>query len=318
MQKLSFLIFLGLLGLSSGCTKEKMTRYHTTVQLSNNSIINDLTFVTADTGYAATGGIYEDGVLWQTTNGGLDWDTLAHSSWGVRSLKYRKNILVGHDAIIHFYKKSSVAPLKTKQSLEWDIVWTDLDFHTPNNFIIGGGGNNFSIGHIWLLDQNGYATIKHDFDHEIYAVEWVNASTIYAVGYGLILRSTDGGKSFDPYPSLKGDFFKSISFPSEKTGYIIGEYGTIFKTTDFGDTWKKLATGNTVFNKDNRLRKIHFTSENTGYIVGNAGLFWITTDGGDNWQRVTDLPNSDLISIDVINNKAYLGNRDGQIVIVDL
>lgn len=313
------LLVFSLLGtiLLSSCQKEKTEVVYTTISLSDTASINDILFVSPDTGYAAMGKVFEAGTLWKTTDAGNTWDTITTSKWGVQSLAYSQNTLISHDAIIHFYNYKNDQLISKNQSLEWDNIWRDLDFINPNNIVIVGN-TNFHLGKIWILDKNGYAVHKHEYEHEIQEVLFVADSTLYAVGYGIVLKSIDNGYTFEPYAELKGDFFRSISFPTQNTGYIVGEYGTIFKTTDYGKSWKKLATGNTLLNKKNRLKKVFFTSESTGYITGNAGLFWITVDGGNNWKKVTNLPNSDYESISIMNNKAYLGNNDGQIIVVDL
>lgn len=303
--------------LLSSCQKEKMEVVYSTIPLSDTASINDILFVSADTGYVAMGKIFEVGTLWKTTDGGNTWDTIVTSTWGIRNLAYHQNTLISHDAIVYFYKYKNNQLVSKNQSLEWDYVWRDIDFRDPKHSVIVGDGN-FHLGRIWILDQNGYAVLKHEYEHEIQEVLFVNDSTLYAVGYGIVLKSTDRGYNFEPYPKLKGDFFRSVSFPTEEVGYIIGEYGTIFKTTDAGNNWEKLATGNTLLNEKNRLKKVYFISESEGFIVGNAGLFWTTTDGGHNWKKATNLPNSDHNCITVSNNKAYIGNQNGQIIVVDL
>ena len=53
--------------------------------------------------------------------------------------------------------------------------------------------------------------------------------------------------------------------------------GTIFKTTDGGETWVSQSSGTT-----NPLYGVSFTDANTGTIVG-AAVILRTTDGGDTW-----------------------------------
>src|SRR5947208_622237 len=66
------------------------------------------------------------------------------------------------------------------------------------------------------------------------------------------------------------------------TGFIVGDGGTILKTTDTGMTWSPLTSGIT-----NVLHDVYFFNESQGVAVGERGRILRTTDGGDGWQRVT-------------------------------
>ncbi|RPI75116.1 MAG: hypothetical protein EHM47_03510, partial [Ignavibacteriales bacterium] len=70
-------------------------------------------------------------------------------------------------------------------------------------------------------------------------------------------------------------------FNDANTGYVIGNFGKIFKTTDGGENWSEKNSGT-----NNVLRSIYFTSHNTGYVCGEAGTVLKTTDGGDNWTDI--------------------------------
>src|SRR3954451_16731192 len=65
-------------------------------------------------------------------------------------------------------------------------------------------------------------------------------------------------------------------------GFVVGDAGTIVKTTDAGMTWSPLTSGTT-----NALYDVYFFDENQGVAVGEGGRILRTTDGGDAWQIVT-------------------------------
>jgi photosystem II stability/assembly factor-like uncharacterized protein len=65
------------------------------------------------------------------------------------------------------------------------------------------------------------------------------------------------------------------------TGFVVGETGTILKSTDSGSTWAPLASGTTT-----TLHSLYFFSPNEGVAVGDKGLILRTTDGGVGWQTV--------------------------------
>src|ERR1043166_8906489 len=64
--------------------------------------------------------------------------------------------------------------------------------------------------------------------------------------------------------------------------FVVGDAGTIIKTTDAGMTWTPLKSGTT-----NALYDVYFFDENQGVAVGERGRILRTTDGGAGWQRAT-------------------------------
>ena len=65
--------------------------------------------------------------------------------------------------------------------------------------------------------------------------------------------------------------------------FVVGDAGTIVKTTDAGMTWSPLTSGTT-----NALHNVYFFDATQGVAVGDQGLILRTTDGGATgraWQR---------------------------------
>jgi photosystem II stability/assembly factor-like uncharacterized protein len=65
-------------------------------------------------------------------------------------------------------------------------------------------------------------------------------------------------------------------------GFVVGDAGTIVKTTDAGMTWSLLTSGTT-----NALYDVYFFDATQGVAVGEQGLILRTTDGGAGWQSVS-------------------------------
>src|SRR6267142_2451517 len=65
-------------------------------------------------------------------------------------------------------------------------------------------------------------------------------------------------------------------------GYVVGDAGTILKTTDAGATWVPLTSGTT-----NALYGVYFFDTTHGVAVGDQGLILRTTNGGNTWQTIT-------------------------------
>jgi photosystem II stability/assembly factor-like uncharacterized protein len=65
------------------------------------------------------------------------------------------------------------------------------------------------------------------------------------------------------------------------SGFVVGDTGTILKSTDAGATWTPLTSGTS-----NTLHGVYFLDPNQGVAVGDGGTILRTTDGGAAWQSI--------------------------------
>ena len=78
-------------------------------------------------------------------------------------------------------------------------------------------------------------------------------------------------------------------FIAEMTGWIVGDWGTLLKTTDSGQTFTKV--DGSAFGRKS-LRGVHFVDNTYGWVVTyntpedseNAGYIYHTNDGGQTWE----------------------------------
>jgi photosystem II stability/assembly factor-like uncharacterized protein len=72
-------------------------------------------------------------------------------------------------------------------------------------------------------------------------------------------------------------YFNAIEFPVDsRVGYVVGDEGILYKTTDAGEHWQGYPTC-----AGRPLYALCFpTDNNTGYAVGNGGTIIKTDDGG--------------------------------------
>lgn len=78
----------------------------------------------------------------------------------------------------------------------------------------------------------------------------------------------------------QGLTLRNVKFISQSTGWIIGEKGKIFKTTDAGASWVN-QSGSTNYD----LYAISFTDPGSGTVVGDSGTILRTTDSGQTWVK---------------------------------
>jgi len=76
------------------------------------------------------------------------------------------------------------------------------------------------------------------------------------------------------------------------TGFVVGDTGTILKSTDAGATWTPLTSGTST-----TLHGIYFLDPNEGVAVGDNGTILRTTDGGAAWQSIASGVEDSLRSV---------------------
>jgi photosystem II stability/assembly factor-like uncharacterized protein len=109
----------------------------------------------------------------------------------------------------------------------------------------------------------------------------VDPNNVYMSGnYGRIVKTTNGGQSWDSLITNTTEQLWGIQFVNPNTGYTAGSNGKIFKTTDAGVTWNQ--QNSTV---SNAFSSVYFLNETTGFVSGSA-IVVKTTNGGSSWTNM--------------------------------
>jgi photosystem II stability/assembly factor-like uncharacterized protein len=90
---------------------------------------------------------------------------------------------------------------------------------------------------------------------------------------------------------LYGVFFTDVN-----NGIIVGDVGTILKTTNAGTNWTYQTSGTT-----KTLYGVKFLDANNGIVVGDSGTILKTTDAGTTWASLTSGTPNNLWGITFIN-----------------
>lgn len=126
----------------------------------------------------------------------------------------------------------------------------------------------------------------HDGIGAFMQVSCPTASSCYVLGGGSGLgglwATADGGKHW--VRRKLPDFpWTSIDFTTATTGWAVGSYGALEKTTNRGRTWV-WGSANTVYD----LSSVSFCNPHVGYAVGESGTVLRTTDAGRTWVGLSD------------------------------
>jgi len=169
--------------------------------------------------------------------------------------------------------------------VNWDI--RNLVEHTK--FINFNGLDFPGDSTAYAVDEYGYVYKSTDagatWDSIYYEIdEYISASCFsdpmnghMVCSNGKILRTTDGGAIWSAQYVSPQIWLKSVSFPSEQTGYAGGD-SCIFKTTDAGATWNIILHDSAKY-----IKGLVFYTSSNGFAIGNKGLVMKTTDGGAHW-----------------------------------
>lgn len=118
-------------------------------------------------------------------------------------------------------------------------------------------------------------------------VGFISSTVGWAAGYtGTILKTTDGGESWNGQTSATDAILNKIQFIDDNWGWILSEEGgEILHTSDGGRKWITYhfpATG--------KVSSLSFRDKFNGWIVGEKGQVFQTRDSGRTWQpRGTEL-----------------------------
>ena len=134
---------------------------------------------------------------------------------------------------------------------------------------------------------------------------FINERTGFIINNNSLLKTNNGGNSWEKVMTLSSA--NRISF-NNSIGYIIGNGGTIYKSTHEGGGWNKLNT-----NFTDNLNSITLVTEDTIRITSSNNLF-SSNNGGYTWEIAPI--NGGLVndSYFISSNEGYAACNDGTIL----
>jgi photosystem II stability/assembly factor-like uncharacterized protein len=151
------------------------------------------------------------------------------------------------------------------------------------------------------------------------ALECTNTEHCWAAGgAGLVLETTDGGKSWVSHASgidrhRRLDIIPSIysvSFPDSVNGWLTGHDssitigGLILHSADGGKSWSFQLKSDSVLFPRHALWSINFNDNRQGWAVGGKGTILHTSDGGSTWAAQSSGTKAALLSVGFCNGQS--------------
>lgn len=304
-------VFLLML-LVAGCRKPtvELVAYkadsHTTLNL------HDVFFVNDSVGFICGGDKWTKGIFLRTTDGGFSWslpDSIFNAAcYTMHFFDGAKGIVAGHNSL--FATTLDSGKTFTVSTSDYRPI-NSISFISPQQGVKAGGEIDAYLGGYVAYTTNGGQSFTRDsLDGNMTAIQYADAQTVYASGFGAIYKSTDGGQSFLPLDA-RGDFFLSLSAPTATTAYFAGYQRLILKTTDGGQSFQKMMNGNAPFSPREHFRCIRFADEYNGVVAGDEGVMYITHNGGEDWSKVKKFTTQNIRSIHLFSKTSGIAVTDG-------
>ncbi|MCX6134759.1 MAG: YCF48-related protein [Ignavibacteriales bacterium] len=256
------------------------------------SYLNDVQFVGPQTGYVVVGG----GQLLRTTNGGGQW------------------------SMQNFSSGLSISKLRfISTSVGWGIGSTAGKRGVILKTVDGGAS--------WAVQDSSFQNV---YPQSVFFVDpqhgWVASSASSPDTAGRIYRTVNGGATWVPVDLPNIARPNDIYFTDTLTGFAVGQYGGVVKSTDGGITWREVYrasySANGTSSMTEPLRRVVFADKNNGWAVG--GISGVetkirTTDGGVTWQISNQTPGGSslqgLCFTDTKNGWAVGGVVSGPVIL---
>ena len=208
-----------------------------------------------------------------------------------------------------YFGKNLLDEKRSKFPLQSTGVWTELNPKVPRVDYIGihfvNKDTGWAVGDLGAIIKttNGgdnWTISETAVNNFLLKIHSFNGQVVIATGYdGTILRSSDGGETFEQIPSGVGSGIDlwGVQMLNDTLGWICGMNNTLLKTTDAGLSWQAVNAG-----LNAHYWSLDFLNENYGMIACGGGKVLKTTDGGNSWTQTQAGDTRDLYTIDVIDS----------------
>ncbi len=240
------------------------------------------------------------GTILRTNDGGLTWqDILSGFSTPLSSVQFlTESIVVAGGSqpsgfgvpgpnILFSTDGGNIWSNKAR-SIEQPFAIFGISFSSPSRGWVAGANYIYGTadgGETW-------DALRVNLNEDLRDIVFVDSAKGFAVGsrasQSLILRTTNGGTTWQSQTFANIQSFHRVTFPTVDTGFVAGDAGAILKTTNGGQSWTRLNTGTT-----NGFFDVDFISTQVGWVPdGNSARK--TTDGGATW-TATEVSSFDFI-----------------------
>ncbi len=253
--------------------------------------IRDMKFVNSTTGFCVGDdiGIPTNLFFAKTTDAGVTWQSITPAGLdrnpaAVEFINATTGIVVGNGGLIMRTTNAGVN-WTTISVAPYDGNFGDVAFSGVDTGYACGAPTALATTTSVFKTVNGGLTwtpLNTNCQSTRTCLDLFGNQTIVCAGNsGVVIRSTNGGTSWD---SLRfgTQAFNGIRKTGSSTVWVVGNSQVVYKSTDKGATFT-LALDN----GPSPLYSVDFLDSTKGLIVGSNGLNYITSNGGTSWDSLS-------------------------------
>jgi photosystem II stability/assembly factor-like uncharacterized protein len=282
------------------------------------SYLYDLHFVSETTGWA----VGQEGTILKTSNGGNSW--IQQNSGTATNLR---SVFFLNDQLGWIGGQNGIIIKTTNGGDDWQLgqtgyenetIW-ELSFVDENigQAVVGYTIPGFYYSYI-IKTVNGGTTWQLKYESEYGYDAYLDLFTIgdlgWAVGTGVIARTTNTGESWSYVYSPTDQWLYDVFFFNNTTGWAVGggtDSEIILKSANGGLSWQILQESF----QYQRLHGVAFTDLNNGWTVGENGVILQSTNGGASWSEYNSPTNSYLREVQFPSQSiGYIVGENGVIL----
>jgi photosystem II stability/assembly factor-like uncharacterized protein len=278
---------------------------------------SDLFFLDSQIGWIAGGSNTQPGQsLMKTTNGGISWQMISlfqftdilHSVEFYDPLNGYASSILGQVLITSDGGQNWASKIAVVPPLGLEFMKTSISAKGQDQVVLVGI-NDMIIKKSYDGPEQDYIKIPCGQQQLLNHVYFLGSLTGWAVGQNAILKTLDGGFSWESYSGIGFYAAKSLSFINTQEGWMAGNDGLIAHTADGGQSWKTKPSKTGV-----NLNGIQFIDQQRGWAVGGSLLtsaksrILKTNDGGNSWEKLI------LDSVETLNSIFFINQQKGWVV----
>jgi len=299
MKVFSILIAFAGAVLFSGC-KKSSTELNPSLAYVGEKILVRKVFLNPSgtgTGYACGGVKGSAGGIYRTTDMGQSWTKV----WDAGAEEIY-DVFFANDSVGYACGDNLTMLKTTNSGSQWFRINSNPLFYKAPSYPLKrvfftdalngymAGGEGFDLGITLRTVNGGLSWLYTTYPREMRDVYFSDSARGFVCGYGIVLNTGDGDKSTETC-NVKGDFFTCMCATPNKTLFVAGYSGGIFRSTDSGANWVQVYSSGSNFNA------IAYYSDQEVYVVGNNGIFVWTQDGGSTWKTLKSFTAANLYTV---------------------
>jgi photosystem II stability/assembly factor-like uncharacterized protein len=303
MHRRLYFLFLIVIVFPGACKKDllHLQNVQQINSYSDSDQLNKILFLNDSIGFIVGGLRFTEAIILSTHDGGYTWQKKSYPVAGkalhdmVRAPSGALYTCGFDGKLLH---SNDTGKTWLFNQLEY-FSFTGLAFSDATHLLVVGGVS-FGSGIREYIDTFGHLLKRDSLPYQFNKIMMTSGQTGYLCGYGVMTKTTDGGKTWN-FQNLRKDDFTAMDIHGDEI-WVCGYNGGVFHTTNGGGSWERLRNGNDITIPGYHLNGIVFKDSRHGWAVGENGILIYTDDGGHHWAEYDKFTTNALRCIAICPN----------------